>query len=153
VRRREQRPAEAISQGSPGDVAPEALFNALRAEETRRKNLQGQLATLPQPTALVSEDRDRVARELHSRAEDMRAVPRRQGAQAREALRTLLVDRFDCTPVLVAGTRGYAFTGDRTFGGLLPASTWLTTYGGPNGICYLVGQLLRFPLTGIAVRT
>jgi hypothetical protein len=31
---------------------------------------------------------------------------------ARETLQTLLVDRVDCTPVLVAGTRGYAFTGD-----------------------------------------
>jgi hypothetical protein len=35
-----------------------------------------------------------------------------KGVQAREALQTLLVDRIDCTPVLVAGTRGYAFTGD-----------------------------------------
>jgi hypothetical protein len=25
----------------------------------------------------------------------------------------------DCTPVLVAGSRGYAFTGDGTFAGLL----------------------------------
>jgi hypothetical protein len=57
-----------------------------------------------------------------------------EGAQEREALRTLLVDRFDCTPVLVAGTRGYAFTGDGTFGGLLASSTWPTTFGGPNGI-------------------
>jgi hypothetical protein len=39
-----------------------------------------------------------------------------------------------CTPVLVAGTRGYAFTGDGTFGGLLAAGTWPTTFGGPNGI-------------------
>jgi len=55
----------------------------------------------------------------------MRGGLRRQDAQAREALRTLLVDRFDCAPVLVAGTRGYAFTGDGTFGGLLAASTCL----------------------------
>jgi hypothetical protein len=54
---------------------------------------------------------------------DVDSRHRRQGAKAREALRTLLVDRFDCTPVLVAGTRGYAFTGDGTFGGLLAAST------------------------------
>jgi len=47
-------------------------------------------------------------------------------------LRTLLVDRVDCTPVLVAGARGYAFTGDGTFGGLLAASTWPTTIGGPQ---------------------
>jgi len=36
--------------------------------------------------------------------------------------------------VLVAGERGYAFTGDGTFGELLAASTWPTTFGGPNGI-------------------
>ena len=76
---------------------------------------------LPRSAAVVSVDRDRVARDLRARADDMRGVLSRQGAQAREALRTLLVDRFDCTPVLVAGTRGYAFTGDGTFGGLRPA--------------------------------
>jgi hypothetical protein len=55
----------------------------------------------------------------------MRSVRRHQGAQAREALalRSLLVDRVDCTPVLIAGAPGYAFTGDGTFGALLAAST------------------------------
>jgi len=43
---------------------------------------------------------------------------RRQGPPAREALQALLVDRVDCTPVLVAGSRGYAFAGNGTFGGL-----------------------------------
>jgi hypothetical protein len=80
----------------------------------------------------------------------MRGVLRRQGAQAREALRTLLVDRFDCTPVLVAGARGYAFTGDGTFGGLLAASTGPTTFGGPNGPPSLVAGLLTFPFVGDA---
>jgi site-specific DNA recombinase len=141
ARRREQRLAEAISHGTPGDAAPEALLTALRTEETRRKDLELQLATVPQPTAVVSVDRDRVARELRTRADDMQGVLRRQGAQAREALQTLLVDRVDCTPVLVAGARGYAFTGDGTFGGLLAASTWPTTYGGPNGIRTRVSAL------------
>ena len=45
------------------------------------------------------------------------------------------------------------FTGDGTFGGLLAAGTWPTTFGGPNGIWHLVGQLLRFPLAGIAFGT
>lgn len=79
----------------------------------------------PRATAIVSVDRDHVAGELRTRADDMRGGLRRQDAQAREALRTLLVDRFDFAPVLVAGTRGYAFTGDGTFGGLLAASTCL----------------------------
>ena len=131
ARRREQRLAEAISRGTPGEAAPEALLSALRVEETRRKGLEEQLATLPQSTAAVSLDRDRVARELRTRADDVRGVLRRQGEQAREALQRLLVDRVDCTPVLVAGERGYAFTGDGTFGGLLAASTWPTTFGGP----------------------
>jgi hypothetical protein len=77
----------------------------------------------------------------------MRGVLRRQGAQAREALQALLVDRVDCTPVLVAGARGYAFTGDGTFGGLLAASTWPTTFGGPNGIRTRVSAL-RGPCPG-----
>jgi hypothetical protein len=139
--------------GTPGDTAPEALLSVLRAEETRRKSLEDQLAILPQSPAVVSIDCDRVARELRTRADDMQGVLRRQGVHAREVLQTLLVDRVDCTPVLVAGARGYAFTGDGTFGGPLAAGTWPTTFGGPNGICYLVGQLLRFPLKGTALRT
>jgi site-specific DNA recombinase len=124
ARRREQRLADAIAHGTAGDdAAPEALLTALRAEESRRKDLEQRLATLPQPAAAVSVDRDHVARELRTRADDMKGVLRRQGAQAREALQALLMDRVDCTPVLVAGTRGYAFTGDGTFGGLLAAST------------------------------
>jgi hypothetical protein len=91
-------------------------------------------------TAIVSVDRDHVAGELRTRADDMRGVLRRQGAQAREALRTLLVDRFDCTPVLVAGTRGYAFTGDGTFGGLLAASTCRRPL--PPDFCRLFLQFL-----------
>jgi hypothetical protein len=114
-------------------VAPEALLSALRVEETRRKRLEAQLAALPQSTAVVSIDRDDVSRELRARADDVRGVLHRQGLQARETLQNLLVDRVDCTPVLVAGARGYAFTGDGTFGGLRAASTWPTTFGGPNG--------------------
>jgi len=83
VRRREQRLAEAISQGSPGDAAPEALLNTLRTEETRRKRLEEQLARLPQSTAVVSVDRDRVARELRTRADDMRAVLVRERTHVR----------------------------------------------------------------------
>ena len=82
-----------------------------------------------------------MARELRTRAEDVRGLLLRQPEQAREALQALLVDRVECTPVLIAGTRGYAFTGDGTFGGLLAASTWPTTYGGPNGIRTRVSAL------------
>jgi hypothetical protein len=74
-----------------------------------------------------------MARELRTRAADMRGLLLRQREGAREALQALLVDRVECMPVLIAGTRGYAFTGNGAFGGLLAASTWPTTYGGPNG--------------------
>src|SRR5262249_20953804 len=121
ARRGEQRLAEAISRGTPGEAAPEALLSALRVEEARRKTLEEQLATLPHSAAAVSLDRDPVARELRTRADDVRAVVRRQGEQAREALRTLLGDRVDCTPVLVAGERGYAPAMARSVGCWRPA--------------------------------
>jgi site-specific DNA recombinase len=141
ARHREQRLAEAIAQGPPGDTPPEAVITALRAEEARRKGLAQELATLSQPAAVVSLDRARVARELCTRANDVRGLLRRQPEHAREALQALLADRVECTPVLIAGTRGYAFTGDGTFGGLLAASASSTSYGGPNGIRTRVSAL------------
>jgi len=51
------------------------------------------------------------------------------------ALQALLADRVECTPALVAGTRGYAFTGDGMFCGLLANSTWPTTHGGRVVFC------------------
>jgi len=150
ARRREQRLADAIAQGTSGDAPPEALITALRAEEVRRKGLEQELATQPQPPAVISLDRARVARELRTRAHDVRGLLLRQPAQAREALQALLVDRVECTPVLVVGARGYAFTGDGTFGGLLAASTWPTTYGGLNGPPSPVAGLLTFTLVGEA---
>src|SRR5260370_2553673 len=143
-RGREQRLADAIAQGAPGDTPPEALITTLRAEEARRKGLEQELATLPQPPAVISLDRARMARELRTRAGDMRGLLLRQREGAREALQALLADRVECTPVLIAGTRGYAFTGDGTLGGLLAASTWPTTYGGPNGIRTRVWSRSRF---------
>jgi len=78
---------------------------------------------------------------------------RRQGPPAREALQALLVDRVDCTPVLVAGSRGYAFDGDGTFGGLLAASTWPTTFGGPKGTRTLLYSGIPRGCTGGLART
>src|SRR5436190_9368098 len=60
-------------------------------------------------------------------------LPKQENSELRGGIR---VDsaRFGCTPVLVAGTRAYAFTGNGTFGGQLAASACPTTFGGPNGI-------------------
>jgi hypothetical protein len=44
---------------------------------------------------------------------------RREATERFENDQALLADRVECTPVLVVGARGYAFTGDGTFGGLL----------------------------------
>jgi len=77
-------------------------------------------------------------------------------APAREILRTVLAGRSISTPA--PEERVYTFTGerlDRTAPGrAVPA--WSRTFngdGGPNGICHLVGQYLRFSLEGIAMRT
>lgn len=117
ARRREQRLAEAILHGAPGDAAPEALLSTLCVEETRRKNLEEQLAALPQSIAVVSIDRYDVSRELRARADDVRGVLHRQGLQARGD-----------------ASESSCGSGDCTFGGLLPASTWPPTFGGPIGI-------------------
>src|SRR5215831_20900868 len=92
-------------------------LSALRVEEARRKSPEDQLARLPQSTAAVSLDRDRVIREVRTRADDVRAVLRR-GGQAREALQPLLGGSRRLHTVLVADERGYAFTGDGTLRGL-----------------------------------
>src|SRR5262249_61459591 len=105
----------------------EALMHALRAEETRRRALEQERAALPQPAAVIPLDRGRLIRELHSQAEDMRGLLRSQPEQAREALQALLADRVECTPVLVSAARGYAFTADGTFRGLLAANILPTT--------------------------
>ena len=64
----------------------------------------------------------------------MRSLLLRQLPQGREVLRALLVDRMTFTPVITAGTRGYRFLGQGSYGGLLTGRTWPTTIGGPNGI-------------------
>src|SRR5262245_11413672 len=97
ARRREQRLADAIAQGTLSEAAPEALMHALRAEETRRRALEQELAALPQPAAVIPLDRGRLIRELHTLAADMRGLPRSQPEQAREALQALLADRVECT--------------------------------------------------------
>src|SRR5262249_40017668 len=48
-------------------------------------------------------------------------------------LRDELLVRMGAEEVAALEIRGYAFTGDGTFGGLLPNSTWPTTCGGPKG--------------------
>ena len=134
VRAREQRLAEAIAQGREPDRTPDAVLDALRTEQARRIALEADIAHVREPVAGSPRDQQRLEHQLRHRAADVRSLLLRQLPQGREVLRALLVDRMTFTPVITAGTRGYRFAGNGSYGGLLAGTTWPTTSGGPNGI-------------------
>ena len=79
--------------------------------------------------------------------------------QAREMLRKLLAGKISRDPTGSAGQkdRGHRFqattlTLDQLVAGEATNRIRMAL-GGPNGICHLVGQYLRFPLKGTAFRT
>ena len=73
-------------------------------------------------------------------------------AQARQVARQLLEGRLICQPFEDAENRGYAFTATGTYR-RLGVPQFVNVGGGPNGICHLVGQFLRFPFKGTALRS
>jgi len=133
IRGREQRLAEAIARGSGSDTPPEALLQALAAEQARRIALERERVVVSQPAALAV-DHARLEQLLRQRAADARAVLLRHLPQGRDVLRALLVDRLTFRPFVAGGTRGYRFVGHASYGGLLAGTAWPTTDGGPNGI-------------------
>jgi len=133
VRGREQRLAEAIARGSDSDTPPDALLQALVTEQERRLALERERVVVSQPAAATAMDCTRLEHLLRQRAADARAVLLRHLAQGRDVLRALLVDRLTFTPFVAAGTCGYRFVGQASYGGLLAGTTWPTTHGGPNG--------------------
>ena len=134
IRQREQRLAEAIAQGSVSDTPPDALLVALTAEQERRVALERELAMVHHSTTGMATDLAQLEHRLHQRAADVRAVLHRHLPHSRDVLRALLVDRLLFTPIANAGTRGYRFVGQASYGGLLAGTAWPTTDGGPNGI-------------------
>jgi len=132
IQGREQRLAEAVARGSGSDTPPDALPQALAADQARLIALERERATASQPAVAV--DHERLEQLLRQRAADARAVLLRHLPQGRDVLRALLVDRLTFTPFAAGGTRGYRFAGRASYGGLLAGTAWPTTIGGPNGI-------------------
>src|SRR4030095_11606336 len=86
------------------------IQHAKRPDRTRRGGGHGPTRA---PGHLGTGATDHAGSDPWNTAAPMRSRLRSQSEQARETLPALLADRVECTPVLVAGTRGYAFTGDR----------------------------------------
>jgi hypothetical protein len=103
----------------PGVVgAPEELQARLRDETARKQSLIEELEHLRRRDSVSSLDTARLKKDLLKRIQDMLGFLGRHTAQARQALRRLLVDRIDAEPV-VEGRRGYRLSGRLTYGRLL----------------------------------
>ena len=68
---------------------------------------------------MSSLDAARLKRDLAQRVQHMVGFLGRHTAQARQALRRLLVDKIDIEPVVAADRRGYRLSGRLTYGRLL----------------------------------
>jgi hypothetical protein len=102
-----------------GVGVPEELQARLREEKARKQALAEELERLRGRETVVSLDVARLKRDLARRVTDMAALLSRHTAQARQALRPLLVDKIDMEPVIEAGRRGYRLSGRLTYGRLL----------------------------------
>jgi site-specific DNA recombinase len=133
------RMVAAIGEGQ----GPAALVEEIATAEARVKEIEedlGRLATLPALEALdLAQMEDAVAAQLSRFAELIRGnIPR-----ARQALKKLLVDAVDFTPVTTLdGQQTYSFKGDLTYGAVLHEVIYMR--GVPRGI--------RTPVLGLKGR-
>jgi hypothetical protein len=70
--------------------------------------------------------------------------------ESRRILKTLLVGRIEFTPIIEAETKGYAFKGKATLGGLLAGTAHSKEDGSPNGNRMLVNPGYPFGIQGLA---
>jgi site-specific DNA recombinase len=129
VEQRIQRGLDALLDGIG---VPEELQARLREEKARKQVLIEELERLRGRTAVVSLDAARLKRDLAQRVKDLVALLSRHTAQARQALRRLLVDKIEMEPVIEAGRRGYRLSGRLTFGRLLQGEAALLVQAGGN---------------------
>ncbi len=137
IEAREKHLVEGIARGEPMD----ALLLALRHEESRKKTLTAELATLVELENVASLDAERIKRDLRSRAADIRGLLGRHLPQTRQILRKLVVGRVECEPFEEGDRRGYRVSGQGTYARLLSAGECATSVGGSNGIRTRVSAL------------
>jgi hypothetical protein len=111
---KERKLIAAITMGEP----PTALVEALKELEGRRAVVDLALAE-EESRAEVPLDSAKIRRELLGLAHDVKELLAQHPAQARQALKKLLVGPIVCTPVREPGRRGYRFRGTLTVGKLI----------------------------------
>lgn len=125
-----------------GDKDP-AIFQRLKAEETRRKDLVRELEQLAMVDQVTSLDEARLKRELKMRLADTKALLGRHIVGARRLLRTLLEHPLRCEAVREGDRKEYRVTGTGSYLPVLPETlaplnipqkSCSVVSGVPNGI-------------------
>ncbi len=120
---------EAIARG---DV-PDSLLTKLRAEEAHKRHIEAELAQLANLNMVGSLEAAQVVESLKTRLSDLQALLTRQVPQARQALRKVLVNRLEVTPIEGPEARGVRFSGSGHYGRLLAGTS------GPAGMVAVEG--------------
>jgi site-specific DNA recombinase len=125
-----------------GDKDP-AIFERLKAEENRRKELVKELEHLATADQVYSLDEARLKRELKARFADTKGLLDRHISSARRLLRTLMEQPLRCEAVREGDRKEYRVTGTGSYLPLLPetlaplnipAKRCSVENGVPNGI-------------------
>lgn len=111
----------------------EDVIQSLHREDARKKALLGELERLNNLERVVTLDVKRLAKDLHSRLEDLPALFARHVPQARQMLRKLLDGHILCEPIMENGKRGYRFTATGTFDRMLSGIEVVNGIGGGQG--------------------
>lgn len=111
----------------------EFVTTSLHKEEARRKALLEELGQLDGLAHVASLDAARLAKDLHSRLEDLPALFARHVPQARQMLRKLLDGHILCEPFTEGEKRGYRFTATGTFDRILSGVKVVNGFGGGQG--------------------
>ncbi len=113
-----------------------AIFQRLKAEETRRQVLVQELAHLATADQVISIDEARLKRELESRFVDIKALLGRHVSSARRLLRMLMEHPFRCEAVQEGDRKEYRVTGTGSYLPLLPET--LAPLNTPQERCSVV---------------
>jgi hypothetical protein len=123
VRQECERLAEAIGRGGPLD----ALVDRLSERQAQRVMLEGELRLEADRGPVI--DRVQLERRLRAKLADWRELLRRNVAEGRAVLRTLLIGPLRFTPIVDARRRGYLIEGAIALDRLLSGVVELPTKG------------------------
>lgn len=111
----------------------EVVVNSLHHEEGRKKTILQKLGEMDNLANVVSLDATRLAKDLHSRLNDLPGLLSRHIPQTRQMLRKLLDGHILCEPIMEGEKRGYRFTATGTFDRILSGMAVVNGFGGGQG--------------------